>query len=87
MSCLKETLISLELRELRTKVTVETDCALDAYAAAHSLDKTEVAREVLHKWAEKQMHASTLLQSRLKREGLSGADKGVAGQARPDEKI
>ena len=63
---------------------METDCALDAYALAHQLDKTEVAREVLHKWAQKQIEASMLLQSRLKREGLPVADKGKSGLERPE---
>ncbi len=54
--------MSLELKDLRLKATVETDCALDAYAVANELDKSEVAREILHRWATKQIEAARVLE-------------------------
>jgi hypothetical protein len=76
--------MSLELRDLRAKISVETECALDAYAAANELDKSEVVREILHRWASKQIEGATVLHARLKREGLAGLDKGASGK-RPED--
>lgn len=64
--------MSLELRDLRAKITIETELALDAYAAAHGIEKSEAVRDLLHLWAVKQVHAATLLQRAMKREGLTG---------------
>lgn len=57
--------MSLELRDLRAKVTVETDLVLDAEARALGLDKSEIVRDVLHSWASKRIHAATVLHKLL----------------------
>lgn len=72
--------MSSELFDLRAKITVEAQCALAAYARAHEVDKAEVVREVLHKWAVAQIHGATLLASCLRSKGLAGASEGIAGQ-------
>ena len=73
--------MSLELRDLRAKITVETDCAIDGYAAAQDMEKGEAVREILHKWAIKQIEGAMVLQARLKREGMEGSAQGTSARA------
>ena len=72
--------MSAELYDLRAKITVEAHCALAAYARAHELDKAEVVRDVLHRWAVAQIHGASLLTSCLKAKGVTGAAAGIAAQ-------
>lgn len=53
--------MSEELKDLRAKVTRRTDAVLEAMNRASGRDKSEIAREVLDKWAAEQIHASTLI--------------------------
>ena len=69
----------MDLRDLRAKVTVEADCALDAQARATGRDRSEIVREVLHVWALQQIHTATLLRRRLNAEGIAGPVSGEAG--------
>lgn len=62
-----------ELRELRARITVEADAALDAVARGSGLDRSEIVRDVLHKWALQQIATMTLLDARLKAEGITAA--------------
>jgi hypothetical protein len=68
--------VSIPLRDLRAKVTLEADCALEAVSRATGRDKSEVAREVLHDWALRQIDASNVLSRLLQVEGLGGERKG-----------
>lgn len=73
--------MSLPLIDLRAKVTVEADAVLEAIQRSTGKDKSEVVRDVLHKWAMAEIHASTVLHSILKREGISAANAGTSGRA------
>lgn len=64
--------MSLELRDVRSKAFAEDDIALDSYATAHGIDKSELVRNIIHDWGRKQRHAAKLMQARLEREGFSG---------------
>ncbi len=68
--------MSLPLIDLRAKVTPEADAVLEAIHRATGKDKSEVVRDVLHKWAMNEIHAASVLQGILRREGLAGAHEG-----------
>jgi glycine cleavage system regulatory protein len=71
-----------ELRDLRAKITVETDAALDVISRVTGKDRSEIVRDILHRWSLEQVSISTLLQQRLKAEGLTGASEGGSGNGR-----
>lgn len=68
--------MSEPLRDLRTKVTTATDVALEAHARATGADKSEIAREVLHRWALQQLEISRVMHRLAHAEGISGASEG-----------
>ena len=71
--------MSLPLIDLRAKISVEADAVLEAVQRSTGKDKSEVVRDVLHKWACSEIHAASVLQSILQREGIQASDKGSAG--------
>ena len=73
--------MSLPLIDLRSKITVETDAVLEAIHRSTGKDKSEIVRDVLHKWAAAEIHASILLAGILKREGITSASQGIGGVA------
>ena len=77
--------MSLPLVDFRGKITHETDCVLDAIHLATGRDRSEIAREALHLWAEAKIHEASLIDNRLKREGLRGIAGGSAGNVRDSQ--
>jgi predicted MarR family transcription regulator len=70
----------MDLRDLRAKVTVEADAALDAASRATGRDRSEIVRDVLHAWALDEIHKATLLLRKLKAEGIAAPDSGDRGR-------
>ena len=72
----------VELRDLRAKISVETDAALDAHSRVTGCDRSEIVRDILHRWALEQIAISTLLDARLRAEGMAEAHEGASGKGR-----
>lgn len=68
--------MALELIDFRGKVTPETNAVLEALNRVTGKDKSELAREVLHKWASEQIGIATVLDTMMRAEGLTGLEKG-----------
>jgi len=65
--------MAADLRELRAKITVETDLALEAVCRAFKRDKSDVVREVLHGWALKKIIESNVHRNLRRGEGIATA--------------
>lgn len=74
--------MSLPLIDLRAKVTPEADAVLEAIQRSTGKDKSEVVRDVLHKWAVQEIHAASVLHNILHREGITGAVQGASGRGK-----
>lgn len=72
--------MSLPLIDFRGKVTPETDAVLEAIQRSTGRDKSEIARDWLHKLALKEIHASIELHKILRREGLAEEYQGGSGK-------
>lgn len=71
-----------ELVDLRAKITRETNAALEAEHDATGLDRSEVVRDVLHRWAMDRIHTCKLLAAALAREGIDAGLNGNSGRRR-----
>lgn len=63
--------MSAELKDLRTKISIETHCWLEAEARATGRDKPEIVRDILHKHALQKIREADILDGLLKAEGVS----------------
>lgn len=73
--------MSLDLKDFRGKITTEADCVLEAQARVTGKDRQEIAREVLHAWALRQIDEATVLARLLRAEGVSVASEGRVGES------
>lgn len=70
--------MSLDLKDFRGKITPETDVVLSAIARVTNRDKSDIAREWLHKLALEQIRIQTVMGGLLRAEGLAGESGGLA---------
>lgn len=77
--------MSLDLRDVRAKLSIEGDCALEAESRVTGKDKSQLIREIVDEWAKGRIHAATVLLSLLQREGVGAASEGAgaASQGAP----
>jgi hypothetical protein len=74
--------MTMELRDLRAKISVEADAAIDAAHLSSGKDRSEIVRDVLHAWALARIDESRLLLRRLSSEGITERDSGTQGSGR-----
>lgn len=72
--------MSSELKDLRAKITPRTNAVLEALNRSTGRDKSEIARDILDKWAVEQIHAASLIDRMLAVEGEPGIGEGVSGK-------
>lgn len=73
--------MGIELKDMRARITPETDAVLEGLSRAHGRGRQEIVRDVLHEWALKQIHAASVMHRLLLAEGLRGIDGGAGGNA------
>ena len=65
--------MSAELTDLRTKITSVTAQVLAGINMATGEDRSQIAREALHEWAVKKVHAARMIERLTRGEGGIGA--------------
>lgn len=64
--------MSIELIDLRAKITELTDVVLDVQHKMTGKDRSEIVREVLDEWATRCEREATLLCKALESKGIKG---------------
>ncbi len=72
--------MSLPLTDFRCKVTPEVDAVLEAVHRSTGKDKSEIARDVLHKWAVVEIGALMILLEEMTSKGLMRDYEGGSGK-------
>jgi hypothetical protein len=67
----------LELKDLRAKITAESDAVLEAVSRATGRDRAEIVRDVLHVWAQEKIDESMMVHKMLRAQGLPGIAEGI----------
>lgn len=71
--------MSADLKDFRGKITAETDCVLEAQSRVTGVDRSEIVRNLLHKWALERIEEARLLHQQLQAQGVGGIVEGIAG--------
>ncbi len=71
--------MSIPLKDFRGKITIETHVALEAESRMSGRDRADIAREILHAWAAKKLHAASVLSDLALAEGISGSEREPRG--------
>lgn len=74
--------MAADYRSSHVKLTVEADVVVEAHARARDKDRTEIIRDVMHRWALLEIEVARLTAQRLKAEGVSGTAEGESGSER-----
>lgn len=74
--------MSIELKDLRAKVTARTWCFLESESRATGKDIAELVQEILGDWSAVRMHAHIEASKLLAAEGESGSAPGFSGKTR-----
>ena len=69
--------MSIDLKDLRAKITIEADCAIEAVARVRNVDRSEIVREVMHKWALQQIETCRVMHNLMRSEGVVKAPTGT----------
>lgn len=72
-------IMACELKDFRGKITLESDCVLEAESRASGKERQEIVREILHDWAVRRIGGASVLHRLLRAEGLPGIAEGVSG--------
>ena len=72
--------MSIPMVDFRCKVIPEIDSLLEAKHRITGLDKSEIARDVLQKWAVAEIHVVMMVYDELKSKGILGDYEGVSGK-------
>jgi hypothetical protein len=73
--------MACDLKDFRGKITLESDCVLEAESRASGKERQEIVREILHDWAVRRIDGASVLHRLLRAEGLPGIAEGVQGSA------
>lgn len=64
--------MAIELRDLRTKVSVTCDALLEGRSRSEGRDKADIVREILHQWADRQLDMLNVADRLVRVEGIEG---------------
>jgi hypothetical protein len=75
--------MSAELKDLRAKIGVKAYAFLEARSRVTGIDISTQVREILHEWANDQLHIATVADGLMRSEGMpgiAGEPQGISGK-------